>query len=206
MDFLSSTSVETEALIARFRAHRRETEARVSRTDVSVDAHATATVQGDKVEISLSANMTVETVNGILNDSVIEQINKAIQEAGIDLRIEEELESDQSPEATAQRIVEFAAGFLDGFEAQHAGDTALARISGFMTLIRDAIREGFTDARDFLESITKLSDTINENIDLTFELTSSFLDEFHQAQLEALNAEPDESGGSGEGETKAEVV
>tara|TARA_B100001123_G_scaffold443162_1_gene588554 strand:+ start:11183 stop:11287 length:105 start_codon:yes stop_codon:yes gene_type:complete len=33
----------------------------------------------DRVEISLTANITVETVNGVMQDSVVEQINKAIQ-------------------------------------------------------------------------------------------------------------------------------
>ena len=208
MDFLSSTSIQTEALVSRFRAHRKETEARVTQSDVGVDAHAAAPSRGDKVEISLTANMTVETVNGILNDSVVEQINKAIQEAGIDLRVEAETGTDQSPEATARRIVDFATGFLETYQANHAAEASKAQVGGFMTLIRDAIQEGFTHARDFLESITKLSDTINANIDKTFELTSGFLDAFHQTQLKALEGA---SGGSDEvdaeaGETTVEEV
>ncbi|MBK34298.1 MAG: hypothetical protein CME26_02060 [Gemmatimonadetes bacterium] len=141
MDFLSSTSIQTEALVARFRAHRKEGEDRVSRADVSVDARLSSTGRSDMVEISLSANMTVETVNGILNDSVVEQINKAIQEAGIDLRIEEELGSDQTPETTARRIVDFSTGFFDSYEANHITEAPEVLVGGFRTLIRGAIEE-----------------------------------------------------------------
>ena len=205
MDFLSSTSIQTETFVPRFRAHREEVEARVARPDVRPNAPASASVQGDKVEISVSANMTVETVNGILNDSVVEQINKAIQEAGIDLRVDEEPGTDQSPEATARRISDFATGFLDAHKANHPKETSKAQIDGFMTLIRGAIQEGFTHAREFLEGITKLSDTVNAGIDKTFELTSHFLDVFHQAQIEDGEA-PDGSDDVSAGETTVEDV
>ena len=217
--------LNTEAILARFRSQKssvRRSQARTparaerqSEAAVKLDIHLDARISAsglkpsasgsDSVEISLSANMTVEAANGIVMDSVVEQINKAIQEAGLDLTIEETLGSgkDTSPEATAGRIAEFAGGFLPAYEANRAPDPARIRIQGFMTLIRSAIQEGFHQARDFLEGVTKLSDTIDENISRTFELTGQYLDDFHQKQIDLIDnagpaPDPSPSGGTDE--------
>ena len=174
--------------------------ARVVRADVKPRAQEAASSRQadlatkDRVEISLAANLTVEAVNGILNDSVVEHINKAIQEAGIDLKVEEAEASgiDTSPEVTARRIADYSAGFLDRFAAGHGGMASEATIEGFMSLIRDAIEVGFRQARDVLAGVTKVSDTIDQNISRTLELTHQYLDEFHQTQVEQVQSAGEE--------------
>ena len=90
METLAQTSLRTEALIARFRAER-------STKRTSADgARANTTQSSDSVEISARASVSA-TVNGVLNDSVVEQINKVIQEAGIDLRMDTDGSVDVSP-------------------------------------------------------------------------------------------------------------
>jgi|SaaInl7_200m_RNA_FD_contig_31_201354_length_914_multi_15_in_0_out_0_2 hypothetical protein len=221
------TDLSTESLLSQFRAQKsagRKAEGRpaanansqTARTDVHLQAKISAaglagTAAGsDSVEISLTAGMTAHAANGIVMDSVVEQINKAIQEAGIDLTIEDAKASgmDLSPEATARRIADFSTGFLDSYISAHGNDPARVRISGFMSLIRGAIEEGFLQARDFMEGITKLSETIDRNIDKTFELTSQYLDEFHQVQIERVNAaaEAPVEGKSQEAATSPEVI
>ncbi len=202
------SDIGTEALLTQFRAQRatfrggsKKSEAgagtsQAVRMDVRLQAQVSASTQSaaqaseDRVEISLAANMTVEAVNGILDDSVVEQINKAIQEAGINLRVEDgqEAQIDPSPEGTARGVVDFATGFLEAFLNSPTDETGEVRIAGFMSLIRGAIREGFHQARNFLEGITTLSETINENINRTFELANQYLDDFHQAQLNLMQA------------------
>lgn len=221
------TDLSTEALLSQFRAHRsagRKAEGRpapdassqTTRTDVRLQARIgaaglTGAAAGpDSVEISLTAGMTTEAANGIAMDSVVEQIDKAIQEAGIDLTIEDAKTSsmDLSPEATARRIADYSTGLLDSYTSAHGKDPARARISGFMSLIRGAIEEGFHRARDFMEGITKLSETIDKNIDKTFELTNQYLDEFHQVQIERVNAaaEAPVEGTSQEAAISPEVI
>jgi len=186
------TDIHTEALLAQYRAHRATTR----------ESHDTATTNKkpaptqntkDRVEISLSANLTVGAANGIMLDSVVEQINKALQEAGIDLKVEDGQSGkiDTSPEGTARRIVDFATSFLDAFRQNHATEDSGTQLRGFMSLTRNAIEEGFQNARDFLNGITKLSETIEKNIDQTFELTNQYLDEFQQTQLDASNTGDD---------------
>jgi hypothetical protein len=146
---------------------------------------------GDRVEISLPMDMTVEVANGIVLDSVVEQINKAIQEGGIDLAVEEARTSgmDMSPEATSKRIVDFTAGLLSSYRNNHASRAGDVQIRGFMSLTRAAIEEGFQSSRNFLEGIAGLSQTIDENINRTFELTQQHLDEFQNAQLETASGD-----------------
>ena len=219
------TDLNTEALLAQLRvrksAGRREEghpilpgPAQTARADARLQTRISAAglkgAGADSVEISLTANMTVEAANGIVMDSLVEQINKAIQEAGIDLTVEKARAEgmDLSPESTARRIVEFATGFLEGYESGRDHSPARVRVSGFMTLIREAIQEGFHQARDFLEGITKLSETMDQNIDRTFELANQYLDEFHQtriAQIDAAVEVPDEAA-SPEANTSPEVT
>jgi RecB family exonuclease len=181
------TDLHTEALLAQYRAQRTKTRESQGAPDTP-KTQATQQTK-DRVEISISANLTVETANGIMFDSVVEQINKALQEAGIDLKVEDGQSGkvDTSPEGTARRIVDFATGFLDKYRQNHLGEDHGVQIQGFMSLTRNAIEEGFLQARDFLKGITKLSDAIEKDIDQTFELTNKYLDEFQNLQLSTPN-------------------
>ena len=169
------TDIHTKSLSFQMTAHRAFRSAKRSSERVETT---------DKVEISLFADMKVGTANGIMLDSVVEQINKVIQEAGIDLKMEEASGVDMSSEATAKRIVHFATGFLDAYRKNHAGETDVVQVKGFMSLTKMAIEEGFQSARNVLEGITRLSETIDGNIKKTFSLTQQFIKAFQQAELE----------------------
>lgn len=211
------TDIRTEALMAQFRAQRADAQkaqkpveknVRTVQSDVRFSASGLRSAQGgamsgDKVEISLAASLTIEAANGILNNSVVEQINQVLQDAGIDLKIEEtgETRIDVSPKATARRIVDHAVSYLDAYQQNHADKPAAPRVEGFMSLIRGAIEDGFQHARQFLEGITKLSETIDENINRTFELANQYLDDFHQAQrnlIQSAGTEPSVQPAAGE--------
>lgn len=171
------TDLHTEALLAQYRAQRTTTRAAQAVTDAPV-THKTK----DRGELSISANLTTDAANGIMFNSVVEQINKALQEGGIDLKVEEDHKIDTSPEGTARRIVDFATGFLDTYRQNHTDQSNDVQIQGFMSLTRNAIEKGFQQATDFLKGITKLSETMEKNMDKTFELTHQYLDAFQQAQ------------------------
>jgi len=213
-----SSDIRTEGLLAQFRAQRSVQKAGPKASADEAQAAARVSASGlhggqsaagsDRVDISLSANLTVEAANGILNDSVVEQINRALQEAGIDLTVEEAAERglDVSPEATAHRIVDFAVGFSGAYRQNHATAAPQGQVHGFMSLLRGAIQDGFQHARDFLSSITKLSDTIDQNITRTFELVNAYLEEYEQAQLELAQAEEPEPASGSDSETDGDTT
>ncbi|MDA0710224.1 MAG: DUF5610 domain-containing protein [bacterium] len=180
------TDLRTDALMAQYRTQRAPT--RDVQASTPPKTAPTKAEIGDRLEISISANLTVETANGIMFDSVVEQINKALQEAGIDLKVDDETAGkiDTSPEGTARRIVDFATGFIDRFRQNHIGEDPGEQIRGFMSLTRNAIEEGFQHARDFLDGITKLSETIQKDIEQTQSLSNQFLDAFQAEQMASL--------------------
>ena len=197
MDSLAQTTLHTEALIARFRAERS-----MKRTGADGARAHTSQSMSDSIEISAAA--TASAVNGVVNDSVVEQINKVIQEAGIDLRIETDGSSFAvSPEGAARRIADFATGYLEAYSESRASQPVETRIDGFMSLIRGAIEEGFSHARDFLSSVTGLSETLSQAIDRTHELTTGYLSDFRSAQLAA--SQPTQAGSPADGTEGVEL-
>ena len=186
---INTNKRETEALLARFRAERstKRLGADGARAYTSPDQADHGTQSVDRIEISVCSRSA--TVNGVLNDSVVEQINRSIQEAGIDLRIEMDGSIDVSPEAAARRISDFATGFHDAYTQSRANELAPVGLSGFLSLIRAAIEEGFTEARNFLSAIQKLSETMHDTIDSTFELTQCYLSDFQVAKLAVVEEE-----------------
>lgn len=163
----------------------------------------------DSVEIGLSMNMTVEDANKILKDRLADQINEAFERAGveIDIREVERQNLDTSPEATAKRIVDFATGFLGVYAENHADQDEEGRLEGFMSLIRDAIDQGFADARDILKGIADISGPVSDAIDKTYELTQKGLDDFRQRQLDLIaKKQGGESGGYSEAPAADEIA
>ncbi|OGG48048.1 MAG: hypothetical protein A3F84_22490 [Candidatus Handelsmanbacteria bacterium RIFCSPLOWO2_12_FULL_64_10] len=163
----------------------------------------------DSVQIDLSVNMTIGDANKILRDRLADRINEAFKQAGVevDIREVEKQNLDTSPEATAKRIVDFATGFLGVYAENHADQDGEGRLEGFMSLIRDAIDQGFSDARDILKGIADISGPISDAIDRTYELTQKGLDDFHKKQLDFITKKQGgESGGHSEAPAADEVA
>lgn len=93
---------------------------------------------------------------------------------------------DYTPEATADRIVNFATGFFDVHKARHEEMTDQEALTSFMDIIGGAIDKGFSEARDILDSLNVLQGSIKENIDTTYGLVEEklnlFKDSFSVAQ------------------------
>ncbi|MBL3600870.1 MAG: DUF5610 domain-containing protein [gamma proteobacterium endosymbiont of Lamellibrachia anaximandri] len=85
---------------------------------------------------------------------------------------------DFSPEATAERIVGFATGFFPAFLDTHSNEDPQAALDEFMQIIRDAIEQGFSEAREILDGLSVLEGDIAANIDTTFELVLEGLERF----------------------------
>ncbi len=76
-----------------------------------------------------------------------------------------------SPENTANRIGNFAMGFLPMFQSNHADQTKTDALSGFFNLAKDAITKGFDQAKSILGGL------YGEDAAKTFDLVSKFLDD-----------------------------
>jgi hypothetical protein len=85
---------------------------------------------------------------------------------------------DVTPEATADRIVGFALGLRGIFSRQNKDLSQDEMMTRFETEIRRGINEGFGHARGVLGDLELLSDEVENNVDLTWDLVQQKLSDF----------------------------
>jgi len=76
-----------------------------------------------------------------------------------------------SAENTANRIGNFAMGFLSAFQSNHADQSSSDSMGGFFKLAKDAISKGFEQAKDIL------GDLYGETAEDTYDMVMKFLDD-----------------------------
>ena len=94
--------------------------------------------------------------------------------------------TDVSPEATASRIVSQSTAFFGAF--QNSNDTLgfEQQLEKFLQVIGGGIDQGFSEARDILDSLQVLEGDVASNINKTYDLVQAGLASFKEQQL--LNA------------------
>lgn len=85
---------------------------------------------------------------------------------------------DFSPEATAQRIFSFSISLFSVYEAQNSDESAETVLANFEQLVRDAIDEGFGEARNILGELGNLDAQTADFVDRTYSILDRLLDEF----------------------------
>ncbi len=88
---------------------------------------------------------------------------------------------DYSPEATADRIVNFATSFFEVHRARHENLSDEEALGSYMNVIGDAIDKGFSEAREILDSLNVLQGEVKENIDTTYDLIQEKLSLFEDS-------------------------
>jgi hypothetical protein len=128
----------------------------------------------------------------LLYRSVVENLNNALEADFGPNAIPNAMDQDNSPEATAQRIVSMSTGFFEAFKQQHSGEDEDVLLGQFMDTISGGFERGFTEAADILNGLGVLDGSIATNIDKTHALVLQGYADFaeaHQApsQDSALN-------------------
>ena len=187
---METAATQTTSLIAHL-SYARTTSRFVAVTADGASAGATA-VNRDSVEISIQIDATF--VGRVLQESLEERLNTALQSAGINASATELMQSgtDYSPEATATRIIEFATSFHAQYRASVNEGEEPGSLESFMELIGDAVKEGFADARSILEGFEEMDEGLLANVERTLELTLEGLEAFAASQRSAAeNADLD---------------
>ena len=144
------------------------------------------------VLLNLGGDINSGYANRVLEDNLATSFDAAFAKAGLDLNTESILSSglDFSPEATANRILEFSTSLFDGFMANHAGDEdGGPGLGGFKDLIKGAVKEGFTQAKGILSGIGEIPGGVSDDIEETFNLVMSGIDAFgEEEERDALDA------------------
>ena len=137
-------------------------------------------------DVSISARNEPQA---LLYKAAIEAINEELAAELGDDAIERGYESgvDVSPEATAQRIVDFSTGLFELYKQSNPDLEPQEQLDRFLEVIGGGIDQGFGEAREILDGLGVLEGEIEQNVDQTYTLVQEGLTAF-RAQIEALLA------------------
>lgn len=148
----------------------------------------------EAVLLSLNRRVDGDFAQRVVADSVQETLTAALDKAGLTSEVESLLSSglDFSPEATSQRIVDFAISFFDAFKNNHQDDGGEEQLDGFVDLIKGAVAEGFAQAGDILTGIGNTPGKVADDIDRTQQLVMQGIDRFADEQRDLMVPPPEE--------------
>ena len=132
----------------------------------------------DSVEFGKDSRVSVGQAQGIVLDRAYEQLRALVDEARTELGIPEGGVYDTSPEATANRIADFALGFFSKYAGNNQLEDDEAGRAQFASFIGKAIETGINEARDILGALQALSPEIGGSIDKTASIIQQRLDDF----------------------------
>ena len=188
MNVATSQNLQTQAIISQQVVAKQYMHSASLKQQAKAGEEAKASAQGDRVELFASPQYTANLLFEKIAARVAEQFGtEAAQQIQFDPNL------DTSPQATAERIFSFAAGFYQKFHGQHAGEDEKEILNRFMTTIRRAIDQGFKEAKGVLTGLSGFTPEIESMIDETYQRLQDMLKGYEEQQLNNLNEQSEES-------------
>ena len=186
-------NTQSQSLVASMQATRATFQMKKTTADAGGSAEAKSLLV-DAVNVNIRVDGGF--ANRVLNDSLNDKLNAMFQEAGMDTTVDSLLQSglDYSPEATANRIVEFATGFFGQYQANTEGTEEGEQVEGFVAMIKGAVEEGFAGAQEMLEGLGEIDPDVQGGIDKTFDLVMKGIDDWASDRDEQVVTGADEEG------------
>ena len=128
--------------------------------------------------VSFSATISTTQSQEIVVNRAFEQLRAVVEEARAELGIPEGDTLDTSPEATANRIADFALNFFSQYAENNGLEDNEEGRSQFAAFIGDAINQGIDEARGILSALDALNPDVQSGIDQTAEYIQGRLDDF----------------------------
>lgn len=126
----------------------------------------------------------------LIYKSAIENINDVLKPQLGDNAIQNAASQDNSPEATAGRIVSFVKNAYAMYSQVNPMNPDGSTADNFLNLIKQGVDKGFEEARGILDSLHVLNGDIASNIDKTYDLVQKGLADF-AASLKTPPADDD---------------
>ena len=108
--------------------------------------------------------LTTQDEMRVILESAYAKIQGVVNDAKADLGIEAGAVIDTSPEATANRILDFSLGFFEQYRENHSDLNDEEAREQFAEFIGGAIQEGIDEAREILGALSAIDDTTENGI------------------------------------------
>jgi len=131
-------------------------------------------------KVSLKAG---DQSQALLFRGAIERINELLSPTLGPDAIQAKMSEDNSPEATAERILSLSTGFYDAYAAQRPDDNPEEVAKDFVNLIRGGFEKGFSEAQEILQGLKVFNGDIETGVMKTFELVNKGYDDFLASKL-----------------------
>jgi hypothetical protein len=132
--------------------------------------------------VQTTMNVALNTGNeplALLLKTAINGINEELKPSMGDDAIQNAAATqDNSPEATASRIVSLSTGFYDAYRTQNKLEDNAETREQFVGVIRGGFEKGFKDAQNVLQGLKVLNGDVAAGIDRTYELVMQGFDDF----------------------------
>jgi hypothetical protein len=115
--------------------------------------------------------------------AAIDRINEQLAPSMGPDAIQGAMNQDNSPEATAGRILSLSTGFYDAYAARRSGDDPTQVAKDFVDLVRGGFEKGFNEARDILKGLDVFKGDIASGVMKTFDLVQKGFDDFLAGKL-----------------------
>ncbi|MDY7576877.1 DUF5610 domain-containing protein [Herbaspirillum sp. RTI4] len=148
-------------------------------TVASSNAQLNASIIVATLDVKLTAQS--EPLN-LLYKTAVENLNAVLKPTQGDQAIQKASTDDNSPAATAGRIVSFVTNAFAQYSQMHPDQTSADSAQKFMALIQPGIEAGFKEGRDILKGLNVLNGDIASNVDKTYSLVQQGLAAFVAAQ------------------------
>lgn len=126
--------------------------------------------KGGSVSNTQAMNMVVERA--------LDKIRSVVTEARQQLGLSDNDVLDTSPEATANRIADFALSFWSTYAEKHGLEDTQDNRQQFADFIGGAINQGIGEARGILTALSALNPEVDDNINKTSNVIQSRLQDF----------------------------
>jgi hypothetical protein len=157
-----------------------------------------ATGQLNQSIIQSQLNLTAQNDPlALVLKSAITGINEALAPTLGENALQNAASQDNSPEATAGRIVSLSTGFFQAFKQQHPDLSEDDAASKFLDTIKGGIERGFKEARDILGGLKVLNGDVASNVDKTYDLVQQGLNQFASDHGLATTPPPVKDGAGG---------
>ena len=206
MAITTSSGIDTKSLLPAT-PDTQSVPATSTSTDKLADAQKSnlLTVSGSKAQLYVSIlqaslEVSINSQNdplALVYKSAIENLNDVLRPELGDNAIQAASSQDNSPEATAGRIVDFITNMFGLFKQNNVDKDDGTNVDDYMSLVLKGVDQGFKEARGILDGLKVLNGDIASNIDKTYDLVQKSLADF-VAKIKG-GTQPAEGDGSDSG-------